>query len=166
VAAGQGGVGERDAVCKDRIELLDDAGQRLRDVGAEYGSTTGRPRRCGWYDAVIARRVTRLNGSTALAITKLDVLSGLPEVQICVAYELDGQRIDDVPMHGFDRVKPVYQTMPGWQEDISTARTMDALPAAARDYLNAIERLTGAPIAMVSVGPDRDQTIIRRAIFR
>jgi adenylosuccinate synthase len=145
---------------------LDDAdGQYMRDKGAEYGSTTGRPRRCGWYDAVIAKRVTRINGTTRLALTKLDVLTGLKEIKICVAYDLDGKEINDVPLHGLERVKPIYKTMPGWSEDISGAQSINDLPQAAKNYVDELARLTGAPILLVSVGPDRDHTVLLEDLY-
>ncbi len=146
-------------------ELDDDDGQYMRDKGAEYGSTTGRPRRCGWYDAVIAKRVTRMNGSTQLALTKLDVLTGLKEIKICVAYELDGKEITDLPLHGLDRVKPLYKTMPGWTEDITGAKSIDDLPVNAKNYINELSTLTDAPILLVSVGPDRDHTILLKDLY-
>ena len=147
-------------------ELDDENGQYMRDKGHEYGSTTGRPRRCGWFDAVIARRVNEINGSTSMAITKLDVLTGIKEIKICVGYKLDGQEIETIPMHGMERVEPVYKTMPGWDEDLSDARSMTDLPANARAYLDELVRLCECPICLVSVGPDRDQTFILNHPFR
>jgi len=137
-------------------------GQRIRDRGNEYGTVTRRPRRCGWFDAVAARYTARLSGVDALAVMLLDVLSGLPELKICTAYELDGRRVADFPSHVDDlrRVKPVYETLPGWQEEISGARSLDDLPRAARGYLERISRLLGRPVEVVSVGPDRCQTIL------
>jgi adenylosuccinate synthase len=148
-------------------ELLDDIGQKLQHDGEEFGATTGRPRRCGWFDAVVARHAVRLNGLNGLAVTKLDVLTGLKTVRVCVGYELDGKRIDDVPasIAAFNAVHPVYEEFPGWDETLSRARSLDDLPAAARRYLTALEELTGTPIFMVSVGARRQDTIILRNAF-
>ncbi len=145
-------------------EQDNETGQTIRDVGREYGTTTGRPRRCGWLDAVAVRYTARLSGVDSLAIMMLDVLSALPELQICVAYELDGQRIDYFPSHVDDlrRVVPVYETLPGWNEDISHVRRLADLPAAARRYLDRVSELVGRPVEVVSVGPDRQQTIFTR----
>jgi len=142
-------------------ELDDAVGQQLRDAGHEYGSTTGRPRRCGWFDAVALRAAHRLNGFTSLAITKLDVLSGLDEVRICVAWEVDGKTIEvsDMDVVEVAKAVPVYVTLPGWTEDITGVRHLDQLPAAARRVLTTIEEQTGVPVGLVSVGPERDQTI-------
>lgn len=147
-------------------ELDDQNGQFMRDKGHEYGSTTGRPRRCGWFDAVVAKWVNAINGSTQMAITKLDVLTGLKELKICVAYKLDGEQIDTVPMHGFERVEPVYKTMPGWDEDITQAKSLDDLPANARLYLDELSRLSQCPICLISVGPDRDHTFVLNNPFK
>jgi adenylosuccinate synthase len=148
-------------------ELLDDLGQKLRHDGEEFGATTGRPRRCGWFDAVVARHAVRLNGLNGLAVTKLDVLTGLKTVRICVGYELDGRRIDDVPasIAAFNAVRPIYEEFPGWDDTLSRARALDDLPAAVRRYLTALEELTGTPIFMVSVGARRQDTIILRNAF-
>src|SRR5690606_10753056 len=145
-------------------EQDNETGQTIRDVGREYGTTTGRPRRCGWLDAVAVRYTARLSGVDSLAIMMLDVLSALPELQICVAYELDGQLIDYFPSHVDDlrRVVPVYETLPGWNEDISHVRRLADLPAAARRYLDRVSELVGRPVEVVSVGPDRQQTIFTR----
>ncbi|MBN2718874.1 MAG: adenylosuccinate synthase [Deltaproteobacteria bacterium] len=146
---------------------LDDAdGQFMRDKGHEYGSTTGRPRRCGWFDAVVVKRVNQINGSSSMAITKLDVLTGMKELKICVGYRLDGKEIETIPMHGLERVEPVYRTMPGWDEDITGARAMSDLPANARAYLDELVRLCECPISLVSVGPDRDETFLLQNPFR
>ncbi|GAA4425483.1 adenylosuccinate synthase [Actinokineospora soli] len=144
-------------------ELDDDMGERLRKVGGEFGVTTGRTRRTGWFDAVIARYATRVNGITDYFLTKLDVLSGLDQVPICVAYEVDGRRVDEMPMTQTDvhHAIPVYETLPGWFEDISHCRTWDELPANARAYVEHLERISGARISAVGVGPGRDQTIVR-----
>jgi len=142
-------------------ELLDADGDRLRDVGAEFGTTTGRPRRCGWFDAVIGRYATRINGVTDFVLTKLDVLTGLPEVPVCVAYDVDGTRHDELPVNQaeFARAVPIYETFPGWTEDISTARVVDDLPDNARRYVDALEKMIKAPISAIGVGPGRDETV-------
>ncbi|MFY9672478.1 MAG: adenylosuccinate synthetase, partial [Trebonia sp.] len=148
-------------------ELLDDMGERLRDNGAEFGTTTGRPRRCGWFDAVIARYATRVNGVTDFFVTKLDVLSTLDKVPVCVAYEVDGQRYDEIPMTQteFHHAKPVYEYLDGWWEDISQVRSFDDLPKAAKTYVKTIEELAGAPVSAIGVGPRRDQTLQLRPLL-
>jgi adenylosuccinate synthase len=148
-------------------ELLDAKGEQLRDAGAEFGTTTGRPRRCGWFDAVIARYATRVNGVTDFVLTKLDVLTGMDEVPVCVAYEVDGVQLDEMPMTQaeFARAIPVYETFPGWTEDISAARTLDDLPRNARDYVDALEKMINAPISAIGVGPGRDETIAVRDLL-
>ncbi|MFN8641930.1 MAG: adenylosuccinate synthase [Candidatus Binatia bacterium] len=148
-------------------ELLDDLGQKLQHDGEEFGATTGRPRRCGWFDAVVARHAVRLNGLNGLAVTKLDVLTGFKTVRVCVGYELDGRRVDDVPasIAAFNAVKPIYEDFPGWEEPLSRARSLDDLPGTVRRYLTALEDLTGTPIFMVSVGARRQDTIILRNPF-
>ncbi len=142
-------------------ELEDATGDRIRELGNEYGTTTGRPRRCGWFDAVAVRYTTRLSGVDALSVMMLDVLSQLPEIKICVAYELDGERIDYVPSHSDDlrRVQPVYETIPGWEQDVTGIRALEDLPAGARGYLDRVSELIQRPVAVVSVGPDREQTM-------
>jgi adenylosuccinate synthase len=149
-------------------ELRDDQGEWLRKAGAEYGVTTGRPRRCGWFDAVIARYSTRVNGITGYMLTKLDVLSGLDRVPVCVAYEVDGKRYDEIPMTqtDFHHATPVYEYFDGWWEDISKARTFDELPANARTYISTVEDMIGAPVNAVGVGPRRDQTLVIRDLLR
>jgi adenylosuccinate synthase len=144
-------------------ELFDADGEYLRKAGGEFGVTTGRSRRCGWFDAVIARYAVRVNGITDLFLTKLDVLSGLENVPLCVGYEIDGQRVDEMPMTQSDVVAatPVYETMPGWFEDISNARSFADLPPKARDYVERIEELAGAPVSAIGVGPGRDETVTR-----
>ena len=148
-------------------ELTDERGDWLRKAGGEYGVTTGRARRCGWFDAVIARYSTRVNGITDYFVTKLDVLSGLEKVPVCVAYDVDGTRHDDIPMTqtGFHHARPVYEYLDGWWEDIATATSFAALPAAARAYVHAIEEMIGAPVAAVGVGPRRDQTLKIRPLI-
>ncbi|MDQ3628358.1 MAG: adenylosuccinate synthase [Actinomycetota bacterium] len=145
-------------------ELHDDCGEFLRKTGAEYGTTTGRPRRCGWYDAVVARYAARVNGVTDFVLTKLDVLTGLDQVPVCVAYDVDGQRHDEMPVNqtDFHHAKPIYEYLPGWWEDISTARRLEDLPANARSYVDALEKLSGAPISVIGVGPGREESVVVR----
>jgi adenylosuccinate synthase len=148
-------------------ELHDDLGEFLRKTGGEYGTTTGRPRRTGWFDAVVARYATRVNGVTDFFVTKLDVLSGLDKVPICVAYEVDGKRYDEIPMTQteFHHAKPVYEYLDGWWEDISKCHSFDDLPAAAQTYIKTIEDISGAPISAVGVGPRRNQTLQLRPLL-
>ena len=145
-------------------ELHDEWGERLRSVGGEVGVTTGRQRRCGWFDAPIARYATRVNGLTDIFLTKLDVLTGIERIPVCVAYEIEGQRIDEIPMTqtDFHPAKPIYEAMPGWTEDISSARSIEDLPANAQAYVRYLEELSGAPISAIGVGQDRDATIVVR----
>jgi adenylosuccinate synthase len=142
-------------------EQDNETGQRIRELGKEYGTTTGRPRRCGWFDAVAVRYTARLSGVDTLSIMMLDVLSHLPEIKISVAYDLDGEKITHFPSHVDDlrRVKPVFETVPGWQQDVSGARHRKDLPAGALRFLDRIAELVGRPVEIISVGPDRDQTI-------
>jgi adenylosuccinate synthase len=142
-------------------EQDNEIGQRIRDQGNEYGTVTKRPRRCGWLDAVAIRYTSRLSGVTSACIMLLDVLSGLDELQICTGYELDGERSNRFPSHVDDlrRVKPVYESLPGWTEDITAVRKLEDLPANARKYVDRVGELVGVPVEMVSVGPERDQTI-------
>ncbi|HZN73163.1 MAG TPA: adenylosuccinate synthase [Micromonosporaceae bacterium] len=149
-------------------ELFDADGMHLLKVGDEYGTTTGRQRRCGWFDAVVARYAIRVNGITDLVVTKLDVLSGLEKVPICVAYTIDGERTDEMPMTqtAFHHAKPVYEVLDGWWEDISKARTESDLPANARRYVERIEQLCGVPVAVVGVGPGREENVLRRSLLR
>ncbi|CCO25081.1 adenylosuccinate synthase [Maridesulfovibrio hydrothermalis] len=144
-------------------ELFDEVGKTLQKNGHEFGATTGRKRRCGWLDMVILRETARLCDLTEFALTKLDVLSGLKDINICVAYEYRGEKVDYPPQeeNSMAEVKPVYETMPGWTEDITTARSYDDLPEAARNYIARIEELSGVKVGIVSVGPDRAQTIVR-----
>ena len=143
-------------------ELFDKMGDFLRTTGGEFGVNTGRPRRCGWYDAVLARQAVRINGFTDLFITKLDVLTGLEKVPVCVAYEVDGVRFDEIPMTqtDFHHAKPIYEYFDGWNESISDAKTLDELPENARKYVHKLEELSGCRISAIGVGPDRDQTIV------
>jgi adenylosuccinate synthase len=136
-------------------ELEDEIGQQLRDAGAEYGSTTGRPRRCGWLDLVALRYAVAVNGLNELAITKLDVLTVLPELKVCVAYELDGERMDYPPYERVEDVQPIYETLEGWGEELPSCRSRDDLPGAAQRYLARIEEEVGCRVGVVSVGPDR-----------
>jgi adenylosuccinate synthase len=142
-------------------ELLDETGQRIRDLGNEYGTTTGRPRRCGWFDSVAVRYAARLSGVDALAVMMMDVLSQLSEIKLCVAYELDGQRFETFPSHTDDlrRVKPVFEVWPGWLQDVRSAQRIGDLPDGARRYLDRITGLVGRPVEIVSVGPGREQTL-------
>jgi adenylosuccinate synthase len=148
-------------------ELDDELGERLRQVGAEFGTTTGRPRRCGWFDAVIGRYATRVNGVTDFVLTKLDVLTGLDEIPVCVAYDVDGVRHDEIPMTQaeFARAVPIYESFPGWHEDISKARTLQDLPDNARVYVDGLEKMIKAPISAIGVGPGRDETIAVRDLL-
>ena len=148
-------------------ELFDEDGERLRSIGGEIGVTTGRARRCGWYDAPIARYATRVNGLTDFFLTKLDVLTGWEKIPVCVAYEIDGKRVDELPasQSDFHHAKPIYELLPGWSEDISTAKSLDQLPKNARDYVKFLEAISGAPISAVGVGPERDQTISIRELI-
>jgi adenylosuccinate synthase len=142
-------------------ELNDATGEWLRQAGGEFGVTTGRARRTGWFDAVIARYATRVNGITDLFVTKLDVLSSLDKIPVCVAYEVDGKRHDDIPMTQteFHHARPVYDYLDGWAEDISGAKTLEDLPGAAQAYIRTLEEISGARVSAIGVGPRRDQTI-------
>ncbi|MEV6429106.1 adenylosuccinate synthase [Nocardia sp. NPDC051463] len=148
-------------------ELFDNHGEFLAKQGGEVGVTTGRARRCGWFDAVIARYATRVNGVTDFFLTKLDVLSSLETVPICVAYEIDGERVEQMPttQTEFHHAKPIYEEMPGWWEDISQAKTFEELPANAQAYVLRLEELSGARISCIGVGPGRDQTIVRHDVL-
>lgn len=147
-------------------EQDNETGQHIRDRGNEYGTVTRRPRRCGWFDAVAARYTARLSGVDAIAVMLVDVLATLPELKICTAYEIDGQRITQFPSHVDDlrRAVPVYETLPGWQQEITTARQMSDLPANAHKYLQRLSELVGRPVEVVSVGPDRAQTIFTDSV--
>jgi adenylosuccinate synthase len=143
-------------------ELFDEWGEFLRDKGFEFGTTTGRTRRCGWFDAPVARYATRINGLTDIFLTKLDVLTGIDQIPVCVAYEVDGKRVDEVPVSqtDFHHAKPIYENFPGWNEDITGAKTFEDLPKNAQDYVRALERLSGTRISAIGVGPDRNATIV------
>ena len=148
-------------------ELLDEVGDRIREIGHEYGTTTGRPRRVGWFDSVVMRHSRRVSGITNLSLNSIDVLSGLDTVKICVAYDLDGQRIDHYPasLEQLKRCKPIYEELPGWSEDITGCRSLDELPENARDYVRRVGELVGVRISTFSVGPDRDQTNILESVW-
>ena len=148
-------------------ELFDEHGEFLAKQGGEVGVTTGRARRCGWFDAVIARYATRVNGITDYFLTQRDVLSSLDRVPICVAYEVDGERVEQMPttQTDFHHAKPIYEEMPGWWEDISHCRTFEELPANAQAYVLRLEELSGARISCIGVGPGRDQTIVRHDVL-
>ncbi len=153
-------------------EVFGEECDRLRDPQwaqgmGEYGTTTGRPRRCGWFDGVLARYSVRLNGVTSVALTRLDVLSQFESIKVCVVYELDGERINTLPatLARAEAVQPVYEQLPGWRQDISAARKLGDLPAEARQYVRRMEQLLGAPVDMISVGPERNQVIVTRDIF-
>ncbi|MEX2546719.1 MAG: adenylosuccinate synthase [Chloroflexota bacterium] len=149
-------------------ELDDEVGEHLVSVGREFGTTTGRRRRCGWLDLVPLRYAARINSATSLMLNKLDILSGLAELKVCVAYRVDGQVTDAWPLDAasLERTEPVYETYAGWDEDLRLAKSVEALPEAARRYLAAIEERTGVPITIVSVGPERNQTLVRRGAGR
>ncbi|MHB8841498.1 MAG: adenylosuccinate synthase [Candidatus Aquicultor sp.] len=144
-------------------ELEDETGETMRSVGSEYGTTTGRARRCGWFDGVIAKYAARINGLTGIALTKLDVLSGFETIKVCVGYEHEGKLYDQMPCHQsiFHKCTPVYEEVEGWNTDISGADSYEKLPKAAQDYIVRLEEMTGVPIEMISVGPSRTQTILR-----
>lgn len=144
-------------------ELFDEQGEWLRSRGFEFGTTTGRPRRVGWYDAPVTRYATRINGITDLVLTKLDILTGLDRIPVCVAYEIDGQRFDEMPVNQteFHHAAPIYEYFPGWKADISAARTFDELPLEAQDYVLALEEMSGTRISVIGVGAARDAVIVR-----
>ena len=143
-------------------ELLDADGEALRQAGGEFGTTTGRPRRCGWYDAPIARYAARINGVTDFVLTKLDVLTGWERIPICVAYDVDGERVDEIPMTqtDFHHAKPIYEFLPGWAEDIGKAREFDDLPPNAQSYVQHLEEISGARFSVIGVGQGREASIV------
>jgi adenylosuccinate synthase len=143
-------------------ELHDDLGKKLRQDGDEFGATTGRPRRCGWFDAVVVRHAVRLNGMSGLALTKIDVLTGFDTIRVCTGYEFTGQRLADFPASSavLRAIRPIYEEWPGWKEPLNKARSMSDLPANARAYIRRLEEVTGAPMTMISVGAGRDETIL------
>ncbi len=146
-------------------ELSDKQGDMLRESGDEYGATTGRARRCGWLDLPTLRYAIQVNGITDLALTKLDVLSGLKEIPVCVAYTLEGHRIEHLPCESLAAVKPIYETLPGWSEDLSQCRSIDELPANARAYIDFVGKHVGREFCSISVGPDRTQSIVLKPAF-
>ncbi len=148
-------------------ELADESGEWLRSRGFEFGTTTGRPRRTGWFDAPIARYAQRINGVTDFVLTKLDVLTGLERIPVCVGYDVDGRRLDEVPVSqsDFHHARPVYEELPGWDEDITAARTFEDLPPAARDYVLALEEMSRAPMSVIGVGAARDAVVVRRDLL-
>jgi len=148
-------------------ELFDDSGEFLRAKGFEFGTTTGRPRRCGWYDAPIARYTSRINGVTDFVLTKLDVLTGLDTIPVCVAYSVDGVRMDEVPVSqsDFHHAAPIYEEFPGWTEDITKVRDFDDLPQNAKDYVLKLESISGARISAIGVGPDREAIVVRHDLI-
>ena len=149
-------------------ELENEDGEKLRTIGHEYGTTTGRNRRCGWYDAPIARFAVRINGLTDFFLTKLDVLTGWEKIPVCVAYEIDGKRVEEIPSSqtDFHHAVPIYEYLPGWTEDISKARSLSDLPKNAQDYVAYLEEISGAPMSAIGVGPGRDETIVTRDLLK
>ena len=148
-------------------ELFDKWGEYLQTTGGEIGVNTGRKRRCGWYDSVVARYATRVNGFTDYFLTKLDVLTGIGEIPICVAYDVDGKRYDELPLtqSEFHHAEPIFETMPAWDEDITECSTFEELPQKAQDYVLRLEELSGCRISYIGVGPGRDQTIVRHDVM-
>jgi adenylosuccinate synthase len=149
-------------------ELFDQWGEFLREKGFEFGTTTGRERRCGWFDAPVAKFATRINGLTDIFLTKLDVLTGIKEIPVCVAYDVDGVRMEEIPVSqsDFHHAKPIYEIYPGWDEDITGAKKFEDLPKNAQDYVLALEKLSGTRISAIGVGPDRNATIVRYDLLR
>jgi adenylosuccinate synthase len=149
-------------------ELFDQWGEFLREKGFEFGTTTGRERRCGWFDAPVAKFATRINGLTDIFLTKLDVLTGIKEIPVCVAYDVDGVRMEEIPVSqsDFHHAKPIYEIFPGWDEDITTAKKFEELPKNAQDYVLALEKLSGTRVSAIGVGPDRNATIVRHDLLR
>jgi adenylosuccinate synthase len=149
-------------------EETGEKGEQLRKAGAEFGATTGRPRRCGWLDAVMLREAATVNGLTALGMNKLDVLAGVDEIRVATAYRIDGKLTDDFPMtlREIERAEPVYESVPGWTEDLRGCRNFEDLPRSVRDYVERVEALVGVPVEILSVGPGRDETIARNQPFR
>ena len=148
-------------------ELVDNDGEALRKTGSEFGATTGRPRRCGWFDALVVKYAVRVNGLTGIALTKLDVLDDFDTIRICTGYTYNGSTLDELPANlaVFEKCEPVYEEMPGWKSDIKQARTFQELPENARKYVKRLEKLIGCPIVLVSVGPRRDETIMLKNPF-
>ena len=148
-------------------ELFDEWGNYLQETGGEVGVNTGRRRRCGWYDSVIARYASRVNGFTDYFLTKLDVLTGIGEIPICVAYDVDGVRHDEMPVSQSEvhHAKPIYENMPAWDEDITGCSTFEELPQRAQDYVLRLEELSGTRMSYIGVGPSREQTIVRHDVL-
>jgi adenylosuccinate synthase len=148
-------------------ELTDEWGDFLRTTGQEFGTTTGRPRRVGWHDALITRYAARVNGVTDFVLTKLDILTGVERIPVCVAYDVDGTRFDELPVNqsDFHHAKPIYQEFPGWTEDIRGARSFDDLPRNARDYVLALEEMSGSRVSAIGVGPARDEIVVRHDLL-
>ncbi|MCE1226354.1 MAG: adenylosuccinate synthase [Geobacteraceae bacterium] len=148
-------------------ELLEETGEKLRQVGGEFGATTGRPRRCGWFDAMVIRYAVRINGLTGIALTKLDVLSDFETIKVCTGYTFEGQALETLPakLETFENCVPVYEELPGWNTDITGVRSFDQLPENAKKYVKRLEELAGCSIVMVSVGPRRDQTMMLKNPF-
>ena len=148
-------------------ELFDQWGEFLREKGFEFGTTTGRERRCGWFDAPVAKFATRINGLTDIFLTKLDVLTGIKEIPVCVAYDVDGVRMEEIPVSqsDFHHAKPIYEIYPGWDEDITSAKKFEDLPKNAQEYVLALEKLSGTRISAIGVGPDRNATIVRHDLL-
>jgi adenylosuccinate synthase len=148
-------------------ELLDATGEQLRQTGGEFGATTGRPRRCGWFDTMVIRYAVRVNGLTGIALTKLDVLSEFDTIKVCTGYTYQGKSLETLPaaLEIFENCQPVYEELPGWKTDITGVKSFEELPETARSYVRRLEELAGCPIVMVSVGPRRDQTIVLRNPF-
>ena len=148
-------------------ELKDEVGNLIRERAHEYGTTTGRPRRCGWFDAVAARFTSRINGFTGAAITRLDILDTFPSIQICVGYKLDGQTIDHFPasINALERCQPIYEELPGWQTPTTHINQYDKLPSQAKQYLARLEEVISCPVDLICVGPRREQTIHKTSIF-
>jgi len=149
-------------------ELFDVDGEALRKIGGEVGVTTGRNRRCGWFDAPIARYAVRVNGLTDFFLTKLDVLTGWEKIPVCIAYEIDGNRVEELPasQSDFHHAKPIYEYLPGWKENISMARSVKDLPKNAQEYVKFLEKISGAPMSAIGVGPGRDETIVVRDLIK
>jgi adenylosuccinate synthase len=147
-------------------ELDNELGEKIREWGGEFGATTGRARRCGWFDCPALRRSLQIGGITSLALMKLDVLSELDEIQVCTHYEMGGKKVELLPfgLDAYTDLKPIYESFPGWKSDIRSARRWEDLPQAAQHYIEALEKLTGSRMDMISVGPDRNETIIRRSL--
>ncbi|WP_340578857.1 adenylosuccinate synthetase, partial [Staphylococcus aureus] len=148
-------------------ELFDDDGHHIREIGREYGTTTGRPRRVGWFDSVVLRHSRRASGITDLSINSIDVLTGLKEVKICTAYELDGKEITEYPanLKDLQRCKPIFETVPGWTEEVTGCKSLDELPDNERRYLERISELSDVKISIFSVGPDRNQTNLLSSLW-